>query len=195
MCIKLIYNYQFDEFLGLLTNGKYFLLHNKGGKKQNFFNTLFYLFFAINISIFSYISSKTLKLFPENDNHVFIIIFSSINIFYISKYLIEKIIFEILELNSFFENYNFQKLTCINFISLYLLIANIILLYIIPNHSPFLIYLCTGVFFSLYLLSIATIVLYNQKIFLKHWFYFILYICALEIAPFLIGAILILTNL
>jgi len=195
MCIKSIYNYQFDEFLGILTNGKYFLLHNKGGKKQNFFNSLFYLFFAINIAVFSSISLKTLKLLPENSNHVFIITFSSINIFYISRYLIEKIIFEILDLNSFFENYNFQKLTCINFISIFLFITNIVLLYITPNHSPFWIHLNTIIFFSLYTLSIAIIALYNQKMFLKHWFYFILYICALEIAPFLIGAILIQANL
>jgi len=195
MYLKKIYSYQFEEFLSVLTNGKYFILHNKGDKKKNLFNSLFYLFFAINISLFIYITLKHLDYFPNPSIGFFIIIFIFINSYFISKYLIEKIIFEILDLNSIFENYNFQKLTCINFISLFLFLANIIFLYIIPNPSAFLIYLSIGILFLFYLISITIIILYNQKIFLKHWFYFILYLCALEIAPFLIGAVLIQTNL
>jgi len=195
MCIKHLYSFQFEDFLGVLTNGKYFLLHNKGDKKHSFFNSLFYLFFAINITVFSHLTLSSLKLLPENNLIHFSTIFIIINIYFISKYLIEKIIFETLNLNAVFENYNFQKLTCINFISLFLFLANIILLYITPYISDFWIYLGIGLFIFLYSLSITIIILYNQKMFLKYWFYFILYICALEIAPFLISAVLILTNL
>ena len=195
MCVKHLYNYQFKDFLGVLTNGKYFLSHNKKEKKKNFFNSLFYIFFAINISLFSYLSLSSLELLPENNLANFSTIILLVNIYFISKYLIEKIIFETLNLTAFFENYNFQKLTCINFISLFLFFTNLILLYIIPNPDVFWIYLGIGLLFFLYLLSITIIILYNQKTFLKYWFYFILYLCALEIAPFLIGAVLIQTNL
>lgn len=195
MCLKQIYSHQFEEFLSVLTNGKYFILHNKGDKKKNLFNSFFYLFFAINISIFTYFTLKALELNPENGIALFVYIFLFINGYFISKYLIEKIIFETLDISSVFENYNFQKLTCINFISLFLFLANTIFLYISPNPSEFWIYTGIGVFLSLYLISITIIILYNQKLFLKHWFYFILYLCALEIAPFLIGAVLIQANL
>jgi len=195
MCTKQLYSYQFEEFLNILTNGKYFILHNKGSKKKNLFNTLFYLFFAINISVHIYILQKYLELNSKNGIAFFGIIFLFINGYFISKYLVEKIIFETLGLSSIFENYNFQKLTCINFISIFLFLTNLIFLYIIPSPSAFLIYISIGVFLSLYLISITIIMLYNQKMFLKHWFYFILYLCALEIAPFLIGAVLIQTNL
>jgi len=195
MCLKKIYSSQFEEFLNVLTNGKYFILHNKGDNKKNLFNSLFYLFFSINISIFTYITLKTLEYLPKPGIEFFVIVFIFINSYFISKYLIEKIIFEILDLNSIFENYNFQKLTCINFISLFVFLTNIIFLYILPNPNEYWVYLSIGCFFFLYLISITIIILYNQKIFLKHWFYFILYICALEIAPFLIGAILIQANL
>ncbi len=193
--LKQIYSYQFEEFLSASTNGKYFILHNKKNKKKNLFNSLFYLFFAINISIFIYLILTSLGLSPENGIELFGIIFLFINSYFISKYLIEKIIFETLDINSVFENYNFQKLTCINFISLFLFLANTIFLYISPNPSEFWVYTSIGIFLSLYLISITIIILYNQKIFLKHWFYFILYLCALEIAPFLIGAVLIQANL
>jgi len=195
MRIKQLYNYQFEDFLGVLTNGKYFLSHNKKDKKQNFFNSLFYIFFAINMSLFSYLSLSSLKLSPKNNLANFSTIIILINVYFISKYLIEKIIFETLNLTAVFENYNFQKLTCINFISLFLFFVNLILLYIIPNPDIIWIYLSIGLFVSLYVLSITIIILYNQKTFLKYWFYFILYLCALEIAPFLIGAVLIQTNL
>ena len=195
MCLKQIYSSQFEEFLSVLTNGKYFILHNKGDKKKNLFNSLFYLFFTINISVFTFIILKSLKLHPKNGIELFVYIFFLVNGYFISKYLIEKIVFEILDISSVFENYNFQKLTCINFISLLLFLINITFLYISPNPSDFWAYTSVAFFFSLYLISITIIILYNQKIFLKHSFYFILYLCALEIAPFIIGAILIQTNL
>jgi len=195
MCIKLLYNYQFEEFLGVLTNSKYLLLHNKKDKKRNLFNSLFYIFFAINISVFSYLTLSSLKLSPKSNLTNFGTIFIIVNVYFISKYLIEKIIFETLSLNTVFENYNFQKLTFINFISLFIFFGNLILLYVTPTPDIFWIYLGIGLFVSFYLLSITIIILYNQKTFLKYWFYFILYICALEIAPILIGAVLILTNL
>jgi len=195
MYIKQLYSYQFDEFLNVLTNGKYFILHNKGDKKKNLFNSFFFLFFTINLSVFIYTSLNNLGFSTKNGIEFFGIIFLFINIYFISKYLIEEIIFETLDLSSVFENYNFQKLTCINFISIFLFLTNLIFLYITPNPSQFWALLSIGVFFSLYLISITIIILYNQKMFLKHWFYFILYLCALEIAPFLIGAVLTQTNL
>jgi hypothetical protein len=194
-CVKLIYTIQFNDFIGALTNSKYFLLHNKGDKKSNLFNHLFYLFFTINLSVFLYVALVSLDISPPNNTYLLIISFVITNIYFIIKYLIEKIIFEILDLNAAFENFNFQRLTFINFIGLLLLFLNIVILYISPNPTAFMTYIYLGVLFFTYTLSIIIIVLYNQKIILKHWFYFILYLCALEISPFLIGGVLVLTNI
>jgi hypothetical protein len=194
-CIKLVYNIQFNDFLGALTNSKYFLLHNKNDKKSNLFNHFFYLVFTINLSVFSYIILVSLEFSPENNYHALITSFIIINFYFITKYLIEKIMFEILDLGVSFKTLNFQRLTFINFIGLLLLFLNIIILYISPNPNPQTLYLYLGILFFSYVLSVVIIVLYNQKIVLKHWFYFILYLCALEISPFLIGGVLILTNI
>ncbi len=193
--IKILYTYQFSDFLEVLANGKYFLLHNKGDKKGNLFNHLFYVFFALNATVFTYITLGKLGHLTSKDNKTIIIIILLINIYFISKYFIEKIIFEILDLNSTYENFNFQRLTSLNFISLFMLLLNIILLYINTNPSIFFIYACIGFLLFIYLMSVILITLYNQKLFLKHWFYIILYLCALEISPFLIGAIFLLTNI
>ncbi len=194
-CIKLTYHIQFNDFLGKLTNGKYFLLHNKGEKKKNVFNLLFYVFFSINFTVFSYVSLSSLNLLPNNSFSTLAVCAIFINLFFTAKYLIEKIIFEVLDLKSVFNNLNFQRITFINFIGILLLFLNFIIIYVSPNPSHFFIYSCIGLLFFTYILSIIIIILYNQKAVLKHWFYFILYLCALEISPFLIGAVLILTNI
>ncbi len=191
--IKRVYTYQFMEFLNVLTNGKYFILHNKGRVKKNLFNSLFYIFFAINISVFGFISLKSFGIIAKQKAVVNIFLF--INIYFIGKYILEKIAFEILNLNQVFENYNFQKLTCVNFISVLIFLTNLNLLYILKDPSTSIIYFSISTFVFLYLISVTIIILFNQKTFLKHWFYFILYLCTFEIAPFIIGAILIETNL
>lgn len=184
--IKHLYRFQFEELLKLPTYGKYLIIYNKGNKKKNLFNLLFFIFFTTNISIYTNISLLSLKLLPKNDINYFLVIFLLANCYFFVKYIVEKIIFNILDLNTVFENYNFQKLTCINFISLVFFLTNILFLYITTNPSAFLVYLSIGLFFVFYLLCILLIVLYNQKKFLKHWFYFILYLCALEISPYVI---------
>ncbi|MGB0897214.1 MAG: DUF4271 domain-containing protein [Flavobacteriaceae bacterium] len=194
-CIKLIYHIQFNDFLGTLTNGKYFLLHNKGDKKKTIFNHLFYIFFVINLTVFAYTCLTTLHIITANSVTELISCTIAINVFFIAKYLIEKIIFDILDLSTFYSYVNFQRLTFINFIGILLLILNFCLLYIIPNPSTIFIYTSIGIVAFSYILSIIIIILNNQKTVLKHWFYFILYLCALEISPFLIGAVLILTNI
>lgn len=194
-CIKLIFHIQFNDFLGTITNGKYFLLHNKGERKKNLFNPLFYLFFSINLTVFSYISLSALNILPSNSTLKLIICATIINGFFIIKYLLEKIIFEILDLDKFYESLNFQRLTFMNFIGILLLLLNLTILYITPKPSVIFIYSCIGILTFTYLLSILIIILNNQKTVLKHWFYFILYLCALEISPILIGVMLILTNI
>ena len=193
-CIKLIYNIQFNDFLGTLTNGKYFLLHNKSDKKKNLFNQLFYVFFAINLTVFSYTVVTSLDLFVSKNSYTLILCAIFINIYFISKYLIEKILFEVLDLEFVFDTLNFQRSTFINFIGILLLLINLSTLYIATSLSDIFIYCCLGILFLTYVFSVIVIVINNQNVFLKHWFYFILYLCALEISPFLIGGVLILTN-
>jgi hypothetical protein len=89
----------------------------------------------------------------------------------------EKIISEII----------FKKLSYLNYSSLVMLLANITLTYIFPESRPVLF---IGIFLILLINSIGwiTIVKNYQKFISAHFFYFILYLCALEIAPFVLIA-------
>jgi len=194
--IKTIYYYQFNEFLAFLFNGKYLLLHNKKELKANFFNSLFYLFFALNASIFLLYINKHLQLVTDFNpsNNIIVFLFVGVNVFFIGKYLIEKIVFETTNLNSFYERIHFQKLTLINYIAIVLFVFNLLLTYIFPNIKAQSLIILLIIIALLYLFSLVFIVVNNQKIILKHWFYFILYLCAFEISPILLGAIWLKTN-
>jgi hypothetical protein len=57
---------------------------------------------------------------------------------------------------------------------------------IIHTYSFFSVYLLFGVFITLFLLSLVLIFTNNKNLIINKLFYFILYLCALEIAPLLI---------
>jgi hypothetical protein len=79
----------------------------------------------------------------------------------------------------------FKKLSYFNYSALVAFLANIILTYVFKDSKAV-------VFTSLFLIVLInaigwfTIIKNHQKYLTSHFFYFILYLCALEIAPFVI---------
>ena len=117
-----------------------------------------------------------------------------LNIFILSKFLIEKIIATVFNIEEFVEQLNLKKVSYRTFISLLIIPFNIFFFYK-DNYT-------ISVFYALGFIMIA-INLYNylislkvyQNILLGRLFYFILYLCALEIAPYYIMYYLITKNL
>lgn len=104
-------------------------------------------------------------------------------VFILSKYLIEKIIATSFNIEEFIEQFNLQKVSYRTYIGLIILPVDIILYYN-NNSSKFVIFLFIVIILAIntatYLLSLKN---YQNLIFSK-LFYFILYLCALEIAPY-----------
>jgi hypothetical protein len=83
--------------------------------------------------------------------------------------------------------YIFKKLSYLNYSSLVMFLANIMLTYVSIGSK-------TVLFISIFIIILInavgwfTILKNHQKYITSHFFYFILYLCALEIAPFVIIA-------
>lgn len=83
------------------------------------------------------------------------------------------------------ESLIFGKATYFNYSALVMFLASVLLAYVLPGNN-------TIVFISIFLIilinAIGWIALLkiHQKLIALHFFYFILYLCALEIAPFLL---------
>ena len=147
----------------------------------------FSFFIQILLFHFDYITTKT-------DWVTFLRIFTFFGVFVLSKFLIEKIVAAVFNIEEFTEQFNLQKVSYRTFIGMILLPINIYLFY---NNS------ISNIFIYCIIIMILAINLYSYLISLKIYqnliigkiFYFILYLCALEIAPYYFIYYLITKNL
>ena len=143
-----------------------------------FLEILYNLLFISNISI--------LLAFFKDENFNLIIYYELLKyvfIFFTSKVLIDVIIGKVFSINRIMKIYVWQKLVYSNSLGIVLLLFNFLIAYTIFDRQYmvsffialsilYLIFAYFSIFFSM------------KKIIFKNWFYFILYLCTLEIIPY-----------
>jgi hypothetical protein len=182
---KILFPQRFEEFTSLLNSGKFIAFKGKENKAFHAFNILMLSLQVIAVSIFLFIAYR---YFTGNNNFPIIIftrIFTAYFCLILIKAGVEKIIGNIFEIDDKIDYYIFQKFSYRNFISIFLLFASLFLIYTV---NPTAVLLGTIGGFAIIANAIALITIYrrNQSILSANWFYFILYLCALEIAPYII---------
>ena len=180
--LKLLYQNQFMELLALVNNGKYFLLHNKRTHKSNLFNAIFFVFFTTMLGVYGYLFVQNMPQLGFKINNLFGIVIL-INVFMLVKHLLEKLVFEILDLLPLYDSLNFQKVTYYYLIGFVVFGFNVFFTYVLPNPSENIVLASLVVLLLLYLGSMLLLVTNHLKLFLNHWFYFILYLCAFKVSP------------
>lgn len=176
---------KFRYFLFIFFSDKYLKIYGKG---QSLYYNWFHLFlFIVQLISFSLFLSIAVAYFQLNMviNPFIILLF--IAVFILTKFLIEKLISFLLNLERLANRYNFHKLSYRNFLGITLLPFNALLLYN-PNYRSAIIYTTLTLFGLLYITAFILTLKSNQKAISRHPFYFILYLCTLEIAPYLIMA-------
>lgn len=180
------YTQRFDHFIMLFATDKYLLLK---GKKTNIFHPFNILLFTINIisvALFIYLFYLSLSdVVPERPEVLFLRIATAYASFVLLKFSLDKILANIISLDRKMEYYLVYKLSYRNFMSLVLLPASIIYIYVWQPSATAL-YITLGIILIVNLITIAGFFRKNQQYILSHWFYFILYLCALEIGPYFI---------
>jgi hypothetical protein len=184
--VRFVFRKQFSLFLVFLFSNKYesqFL--SKQENVINWFSSLLFLVQVISFTIFAYVAISFFYPSVATAPFLFVKIISFTSFFIIIKYILEKIIAVILDLEMYVNTYNFYKLSTRNLFAIILIPINLLLVYYSNGNKI--------VFFSV----ILTFILYNliglffllknyQKLIISKLFYFILYLCALEIAPYLV---------
>ncbi|WP_350293113.1 DUF4271 domain-containing protein [uncultured Croceitalea sp.] len=183
---KYLFKGMFSNFIILPFNNKYVTLYNKKGKLFNWFHLLLTFFQLINFSLFIFLAKNSLSSQKIDSYPIFF--FSVIGILII--YLLVKIGIQMA--NGFVFNANelvtgliFNKISYFNYSSCIAFLANIILTYILKDSKP-VVYL--SIFCILFINGIGLVnaLRNHQKLISINIFYFILYLCALEIAPLVI---------
>jgi len=180
---KSTYETRFSEFSKLIFSDKYAKIYrDTSNLKGSFIVGLFF----VQILSFSFFILLTLHIFgyaSKTDWVLYIQIATFLLYFILGKFLIEKIVATSFNIDDFVSLFNLQKATYRTYIGVLILPFNAVLFYYdnIPKIVPLVIIgvsLCISLFS--YFISIKT----YQNIIIGKLFYFILYLCALEIAPY-----------
>lgn len=180
---KTAFENRFRDFANLLINDKYLKIYKDSSNLMSWFTILLFVIQLISMSFFLQLVLSYFGYTTKTNWVSFIQIFTFLSFFILSKFLVEKIIATSFNIENFAEQFNLFKVSYRTYIGLLLLPVNIIMYYTNIMNT----YAIIGVMIMLLIINAVTylVSLKNyQKLLLSKLFYFILYICALEIAPY-----------
>ncbi len=183
---KNLFQHRFDDFISLFSSGKYMLIKSREHKAMFGFNVIMLIVHILSISLFLFVLYRTfVSPSPEKTSILFLRIFTAYGFFVLLKITIEKIIANVFDIDEIADHYLFQKHTYRNFISLLLFPVTILLIYsTVPKYT--IIYAIGILLLLAAVYALFRVLRKNQGLISRNWFYFILYICALEITPYVI---------
>ncbi|MBA5792938.1 DUF4271 domain-containing protein [Flavobacterium sp. xlx-214] len=176
---------RFEDFTKLAFSNKYLSTYRDTNNMKSTFNISMFFVQMVSISLFIHYIISLANFSELNSFRSYVRILSVLLFFVLVKYFIEKIIALCFDMEDFAEQYNLVKVTYRSYLGLLLFPIICILFY---NNIQFDYFL--WIVLGLFLLSNAILfflLLKNyQKLFTKFIFYFILYLCTFEIAPYFI---------
>lgn len=180
---KSIYESRFGDFTKLIFSDKYAKIYRDSSHIKSGFTVALFFLQIISFAFFIQLTLSSFGYASKTDWVLYIQIVTLLAFFILSKYLIEKIVATSFNIDEFIEHFNLQKVTYRAYIGILILPINAILFYYddISKNVPLTILaisLCISLFS--YFISIKT----YQNVILSKLFYFILYLCTLEIAPY-----------
>ncbi len=188
---KYLFKGMFSNFIILPFNNKYVTLYNKKGKLFNWFHLLLTIFQLVNFSLFIFLSKNILS--SEGFGSYPVVFFAALGIligFLLVKMGIQMANGFVFDANELVSGLIFNKLSYFNYSSCIAFLANIILTYILKDSKP-VVYISIFCIFFVNGIGLVNALRNHQKLISINFFYFILYLCALEIAPLvLIGSYL-----
>ena len=180
---KSAFESRFNDFIKLIVSNKYNKIYRESSHLMSGFNVLLLIVNLISFSFFIQLIFFHLGIGEKADWILFLRIVTLLTVFILSKFLIEKIIATIFGIEEVIEQFNLLKVTYRTYIGLLLLPLTIILYYS-NNIANGIIYSIIIILLTINLLTyFISLKIYQNFIFSK-FFYFILYLCTLEIAPY-----------
>ncbi|WP_086475858.1 DUF4271 domain-containing protein [Arenibacter amylolyticus] len=183
---KSLFYSRFLNFIILPFNNKYILMYNKKNRIFNWFNILLSAFQILNLSLFLFfIREIFFNPTEESALQTFGSILLTLTLLWVVKLYFqlgngflfnsEKSISEIV----------YKKLTYFNYSGMVMLLTNIMLNFVYPGSRPVI---ATSVLLILLINIVGwyTTLKNHQKFIANNFVYFILYICALEVAPLIL---------
>ena len=188
---KSFYYSRFFSFIILPFNNKYITMYTKKEKLFNWFHILMSIFQIINTTLFIFFIWRIYMPHAQVKNpFIFPLLLAGVFLFLSAKTMAQ--LFNGFIFNSYkiFNELIFKKLTYLNYSGIILFIANVLLTYVFID-SRIVVSIALILFLVINIIGWVTVLRNYQNFISSYFFYFILYLCALEIAPlFIIGSFL-----
>ncbi|WP_242156120.1 DUF4271 domain-containing protein [Aestuariivivens sediminis] len=182
---KLVSVKRFNDFIYMFTNSKYLKIYARDQKFLDKFDALLFVNLIISAGVFIIL---VFQLYNQTNGLYINLLFKitvGIGSFFLIKVLIERLVGSLFEIDTLIDTYLFQKISYKNYLGLILLPINAILIYSFePSAVHF--YIAFGILFTVNIAGLITSFKRHQSLIKNNFFYFILYLCALEIAPYVI---------
>jgi hypothetical protein len=180
---KSVFENRFGDFMKLLFSDKYTKVYRDSSHLKSSFTISLFFVQVISIALFIQLALSYFGYASKTDWILYIQIITFLLFFILSKYLIEKIIAVSFNIEEFIEQFNLQKVTYRTYIGLFILPIDIILFYY-DTISRNILLLFIAIILILNIITYLVSIKNYQNLIFSKLFYFILYLCTLEIAPY-----------
>ena len=185
LIVKSINRRRFSDLIRLFTNSNYLRIYLKEHRFLDIFDFILFFNFIINCTAYAYVLYGSFINLIEISTNKFATISIAIIIFLALKLILKLLIGYLFDLHKTISILIFQQISTINFIGIMLLPINLLLVFGLNFDIKWII---------LSIILIATTILNgmlktiqtNLNFVLSNFLYFILYICTLEIGPYVI---------
>jgi hypothetical protein len=181
--VKSVFEGRFHDFMKLIVSDKYIKMYRDSMYLMSGFTIFLFVVQLISLAFFIQLILHHFFHTSKTDGILFIQITTFLSVFVLSKFLIEKIVATSFNIEEFTDQFNLQKVSYRTYVGLLLLPIDTILFYN-SNLPNFFIYTLIVVILLVNLLTYVISLKNYQNLLLGKLFYFILYLCALEIAPY-----------
>ena len=177
------------DYQRLLLNNKYIIIYGKKERKLHLFTVVLYLIQCLCLALFVYICLKhygITMLYTERFMFLEIVLF--VFLFLVAKLLLQRWISSLFDLSDFSRDYIFNRIAYSSYAAIVMVIVLFLGVYLPFTSEKHLFLLLLVLFMILLIINILSwlkIIKSNQKEIKPYLFYFILYLCTLEIAPYI----------
>jgi hypothetical protein len=182
---RLTFARRFEDFIKLAVSNKYLSTYRDTNNLKSGFTISMFFVQMVSLSLFVHYFISLTGFTALHSFSTYLRILSILMFFVLVKYFLEKIIAVCFNMEDFVEQYNLLKVSYRSFLGL-LLFPIVAILFYNTFQYPYFIWAVVGLFVLFNIVLYGLLLKNYQKVFSKFLFYFILYLCTFEIAPYVI---------
>jgi len=180
---KNVFAARFFEFIRLGISDKYNKIYRDSSNLLSTFTISMFVVQLISFSFFILLLLHEFQIKSKTDGIAYVQIVTFLSFFILSKFLIEKIIATTFQIEEFITQFNLLKVNYRTYLGFIMLPLNIVIYYNVLNYK-WLLLVVVGIVLLFNVFTYLLTIKAYQNLVNRKLFYFILYLCTLEIAPY-----------